>query len=333
MQWVCFVPGFAGSDLFRRDRYGDREVKLWLSQIDIGWNGIGELDTDEDVSPPVLERVRPGQPLYEVYQPFYAFLARNGFHVASFGYDWRTDLATNGQRLAEFFSDERTAGAEWTVIGHSMGGLIIASALGRLDNGPAQRIKRVITCGTPWHGSFRSLELLAGYHDLIQQIVSLNRVFSRRNRFQWMQEALRVVSGWDGVYDLLPMPEMMTAYPPQPGTDFRDDPVLSLVNPWYRANKYTEAVARRPLTAPPWPHISWHNFRGTGRRTSGPSPTMRDGYPDFWPDSLLGDGAVPEFSSRSPAILNATDYQFDADHEQFMSEWRVQERLLTLLEA
>lgn len=327
MQWVCFVPGFAASDLFRKDRDGDRRVKLWLSQLDIGWNGIAELDTDEEVSPPILDRVKPGFPLHEVYSPFFGFLARAGLPATSFGYDWRTDVATNGQRLAAFLSDDRTDGAEWTLIGHSMGGLVIKSALGRIGDEAASRIKRVITCGTPWAGSFRAVELLAGHHDLIQTIVNLNRIFSRRNRFQWMQEAVRVVSGWPGVFDLMPMPELLAQYPPGEGQDFRIDPVLALVNPWFQLARYNEAVARRPVSSPVWPHIVWHNFQGIGRRTPGPSPTMRDGYPDFWPVSLLGDETVPEFSSQAPESTNATNRQFDVAHDQFMTSWQVQEAI------
>lgn len=325
--WVVFVPGFAASHLFRYDAGGDRGVKLWLSQLDIAWSGIEHLDLADDVAPANLDLIRPGSPIYEVYQPFLAFLALHGIPVAYFGYDWRADVATNGQRLADFLNDERTSNTRMHIVTHSMGGLIAASALNRIADATIPRVAQFIACGTPWHGSYRSLELLAGVHETVQKIVSLNTVFSRRNKFAWTKESIRVVASWHGVYDLLPMPEMMAAYPPGPGQDFMADNWLGAVNVYFSRPQYTAAVARRPIHVGFPPSVQFSNFRGMGRHTSGPSPTVFDGFPDHWPKALRGDGAVPEFSSKAPAILNATELQFDADHEQFLNEHDVQQAL------
>lgn len=321
--WVLFVPGFAASHLFRLDTGGDRMVKIWLSQTDIAWNGIGQLDTDADISPTDLEHVRPGGPLMEVYQPFYAHLAMKGIPVANFGYDWRADVATNGQRLADYLLRESTPNTRWTIITHSAGGLVAASAINRLAASIVPKVAALITCATPWHGSYRSMEMMAGAHETIEEIVNLNRVFSRRSKNEWLMQTVRVVAGWPGLYDLMPMPELMLKYPPAPGQDFISDGVFEKVNPWFSLAKYNQAVARRPIHAEFPPSIVHHNFRGIGRPTPGPSPTMYNGYPDHWPVALLGDTTVPEFSSLAPAVFNATDRQFDADHEQFMNDWRV----------
>lgn len=333
MQAILFVPGFCGSQLYRRDTNGDRWVKLWLSQLDVAYGGIADLDTDPEVSPAVLDRVRPGGPLHEVYYPFFEHFARISFPVFQFGYDFRADLQTNGQRLVDFIDQPAFIGAELSLVSHSMGGLIVAAAMARLTDQAAQRVKRVVTCATPWRGSYRTVELFAGKHETVQKIVNLNRIFSRRNRFAWLQEALRTLGSWPGAYDLMPMPDMMAQYPPGPGQDFRTDGVLAQVNPWFSTTKYDEAVARRPINIGAPDGINWYNLRGIGRTTSGPMPTVADGAPYFWFQALQGDTTVPEFSSQPPAVFNAINSDHDADHEQFMSEWAVRERIARIVGA
>lgn len=320
MQWVILVPGFAASHLFRFAANSDRGTKVWLSQLDIAWNGINELDTGDDVSPPILNRVRPGSPLLEVYQPFLQFMASSGVPVLLHGYDWRTDVATNGQRLAAAIEAEVGTKAKFTIIAHSMGGLVAAGALNRLSDAAVPTVERLITCGTPWAGSFKALELFAGTHETVQQVVNLNKVFSHNNRYHWLRETVRVVASWPGSYDLLPMPELMRTYPPGPGQDFRSDGVFAKVNPWFTEVKYNQAVARRPIHVGFPPNIPHYNFRGIGRRTLGPSPTVLDGRPDYWFKALFGDGVVPEFSGTAPVPFNASNRDYDADHEQFLSD-------------
>lgn len=320
MHWVVLVPGFCASHLFRYDDGGDRKTKIWLSQLDTAYSGIGDLDTDPDISPFTLDKVRPGSPLMEVYRGFMGTCARLGLPLHLWGYDWRADIQTNGQRLADFLGEPGNANATYTIVAHSMGGLVAAAAMGKLSDEVRTRTHRLITAGTPWHGTYRTLELFAGTHETVTQVVDLNKLFSRRSRFHWLQEAVRVIASWPGAYDLLPMPELQLLYPPGPGQDFTTDGVLAKVNPWFSVAKYHEAVARRPVGVGFGGAIEHHNWRGVGRVTVGPSPTVRDGYPDYWTRSLLGDSAVPEASSQAPGVLNAVNRDFDADHEQFLND-------------
>ncbi len=329
--WIIFVPGFAGSHLHRIDPGGDRRVKIWLSQANIGWNGIGELDTAGDVSPAVLERVEPGIPIEEVYRPFTSVVLKAGWILKYAGYDWRTDCLTNGQRLAAALEEEVNSDATFTIVTHSAGGLVAAAAMSQLSPAAAAKVARVVTCACPWSGAFTTLQLFHGRHELVQAIVRLNSVFSRRSLGAWLAEALRVVCTWPGAYDLLPMPELMDAYPPAPGTDFRTDGIIQATSPHFDPLEYTAAVARRPVSAPLPVAIQWHNVRGVGRDTWGPSPTVEDGRPSFWPSALDGDGTVPKASSAAPAIFNAIDYFVEAGHDQFMSAigtLRVLDRLM-----
>jgi len=320
---IALVPGFAASHLYRRDLGGDREEQIWLSQLDIAWSGVLELDTDPAVSPPDLARVRAAGILADVYQPFLAHCRMWGIEVLWCAYDWRTDVATNGQRLASVLDDYARDDVRITIVAHSMGGLVAASALNRIADPTVSKIRRLITCGTPWRGSYRTLQLFSGHHDIVEKIVDLNKVLSRRSRQEWVRETTRVVASWPGAYDLLPMPDMMAEYPPGPGQDFRVDPWLGVANNFFSTVKYNEAVARRPIHVGFPDSIQHYNFRGTGRRTVGPSPTVLDGTLGHYFTSLFGDTATPEASSRAPLPFNAITSDFDVDHEQFCNDWRV----------
>ena len=321
---VILVPGFAASHLFRQAGIDTRVERLWLNQLEIAWNGISDLDTDPAVSPPLLDRVRPGGVLAEVYQPFLGYCQLFNLPVLQWGYDWRTDIATNGQRLANAIEQQREYPSDITIVAHSMGGLVAASAINRLSDAMLPRVKRLITCGCPWKGSYRAFELMTGYHDIVQTIINLNRTFSRNSREHWRLESVRVVASWAGVADMLPMPEMMNAYPPGPGQDFRADPLLGLANPWWNVARYTEALARRPINVGFPPTMQHHNWRGIGRRTAGPMPTVDEaGRPHWYLQALLGDGTVPEFSSQAPHVFESFNRDFDADHEQFLNDYHV----------
>lgn len=323
-EWVLFVPGFCASDLYRRDEGGDRESKIWLSQVDVAWNGVGILDTDPEISPATLDVVRPGSPLYSVYQPFYAWAAQKGLPVLAFGYDWRAGIDVNGDRLNLLIESHIGTQARFTIIAHSMGGLVAARAIHGLSPEAIPLVRRLITCGTPWRGAFKALQLFSGQHETVETIVALNVAFSRRSKYQWRQETIRTVASWGGAYDLLPMPELITDYPPGEGQDFRTGELLAKVNPWFKQDQYAAAVARRVLNRGLWPEQTHFNFRGTGRETVGPWPVMYDGYPDYWQRGTLGDGVVPEASSRAPQAYDSLNRDFDVDHEQFLSDYLVQ---------
>ena len=331
VETILLVPGFAASHLRRRDYGGDRTEKIWLSQIDIAWSGIADLDTDPAISPTTLDRVTPVGVLEEVYQPFIHTMWAWGIEVAAWAYDWRADIQTNAQRLAVWLDDNADPDRRITVVGHSMGGLVATAALNRIADRTIPRIRRLLTCATPWRGSYRALQLFSGDHDIVQTVVNLNRILSRRSKREWTREAVRVVASWPGAYDLLPMPDLMSQYPAGPGQDFRTDAWISAANPWFNATRYAEAVARRPISLPIPESIPHYNLRGTGRTTVGPSPTVFEGTLSHYLFSLYGDTTVPEWSSWAPGALNAIGSDFDADHEQFMNGRSVVTAILRIM--
>ena len=99
--------------------------------------------------------------------------------VYPFGYDWRQPLALVEAQLAEFIHEviERTKllrhydadgyadDPKVNLVGHSMGGLIIAGCVGTLGN--KSRVHKVATLATPYQGSFEAvIKVITGTADL-----------------------------------------------------------------------------------------------------------------------------------------------------------------------
>lgn len=329
--WVLLVPGFAASHLWKVDFLGDRRVKIWLSQFEVALTGISGLDTSAEVAPPTLDKTQPFGLVREVYQPFMATMARAGVPVFQFAYDWRADCQTNGQRLAEVIEAHVGSQARFTIVTHSAGGLVAQAALPRLSDAALATVRRLVTCACPWQGSFRTLELLAGVHETVLRVIAPSSFFGPATYMRRQLESLRIIAGWPGVYDLLPMPELMAKYPPGEGQDFRTLEFWAKANPHFNLDEYDRAIARRPIQFATPPSVEHINVRGVGAYTSGPSPTVVDGEPDHWFRALLGDGAVPEFSATAPNILGAVNREMEAEHEQFLNSFQLRFLLAQLM--
>lgn len=112
--------------------------------------------------------------------------------VYPFAYDWRQPLDAVEERLEAFVEEVagRTAllrhyhGAGYTarrgqvdLVGHSMGGLIIAGYLQRTGGG---RVRKVATLGTPFRGSFEAaLKVITGQAELPGDSASREREAAR----------------------------------------------------------------------------------------------------------------------------------------------------------
>jgi pimeloyl-ACP methyl ester carboxylesterase len=320
---IVLVPGFGASHLWRYEFSAERPVHVWLSQLDVAWGGIGDLDANEPEGAINTGIVRPAAILKEYYQPLYQFMEDRQVPVLEFSYDWRADIATNAQKLLFYLAPFVNGNVKLTVLAHSMGGLIAALALQQVPPDLALKIRRLVTCGTPWTGSFRAVALFTGQHEIVQKIVDLNKIFSRKSRFSWLQEAIRVVASWPGAYDLLPMPEMMTEYGASEAQQFRPGPFFNVVNPWFSQQLATDALARRPIHMAIDERIQHYNWRSVSSQTAGPMPSTWGGRPQFYFESLFGDGTVPQFSSNPGPQMNAIGQDFDAEHDQFLCDPRV----------
>ena len=182
---VIVVPGITASDLY--DQYELPPEAVWTTMRKKRHDRIAlhPRDLRYELSEPA--RVAPAGPFPLVYEELIEEL-RDGLSedqsgpvpVFPFGYDWRLQLDWTEERLADFVREvvDRTLltrhyrasayadAPRVTLIGHSMGGLIIA---GYLERHGAGRVDKVITLGTPFRGSHEAILAMAtGTSDLAE---------------------------------------------------------------------------------------------------------------------------------------------------------------------
>jgi len=171
---VIFVPGVTATNL--RDLYALPPDLVWsLLTHDYERVGLHPEDTRYEAQQPA--QIRPDQIFEIAYNEMVLDLRHDlsphgdqRVPVYVFGYDWRQPLEVAQAALAAFIAEviEKTAltrhyfadgyGARRKVnlVGHSMGGLVIAGYLA--DAGANARVERVATIATPFKGSFDAVE-------------------------------------------------------------------------------------------------------------------------------------------------------------------------------
>ncbi len=245
---VIVVPGVTASYL--RDLYPLPPETLWsVLRKDFERATLHPDDLRFEARQPAL--VRPGQ-LYEIaYEELIEELRYNlsdspdePVPVFPFGYDWRQPLEAVEHELAAFVEEviARTrllrhyaradygAAPKVNLVGHSMGGLVIAGYIERFG---AASVDKVATLASPFQGSFEAMvKITTGTADLGGSVPS-----SRE------REAARVTPS---LYHLLPdFATGVTAAPGLPGSTF--DPGL-----WQPSIIETVAsYVARHATAPP----------------------------------------------------------------------------------
>ncbi|MCY4572191.1 MAG: alpha/beta hydrolase [Gemmatimonadetes bacterium] len=181
---VIVIPGITASDLF--DQYELPPEAVWTTMRQKRYDRITLHPADQRYEFNEPARVKPGGPFPLVYGELVEEL-RDGLSeghagpvpVFPFGYDWRMPLDQTEARLDAFVREviDRTllmplhradpdfaANPTVTLIGHSMGGLIIA---GYLERYSAARVDKVVTLATPFQGSWEAvLKLTTGTGDL-----------------------------------------------------------------------------------------------------------------------------------------------------------------------
>ena len=111
-------------------------------------------------------------------------LARAGLTTRAWSYrSVRRDLAANEQALADFLDGIDAASLH--LVGHSLGGLVILSALARR---PDPRVRRVVLMGPPYRGSRTARDLL--------RIPGMSRIIGRSMQ-DWLATPPPVVAGID----------------------------------------------------------------------------------------------------------------------------------------
>lgn len=118
---------------------------------------------DSPISLPGLARIGGYDSLRRALHESYEL---NELNYLEFAYDWRRDVRISAARLQHAIDarleelDAYVGRADVIVIAHSMGGLVARSWLAEL--GGAERCRGLITLGTPYRGSPKTIRMLAG---------------------------------------------------------------------------------------------------------------------------------------------------------------------------
>ena len=171
---VIVIPGITASDL--HDEYELPPEAVWSTVLKRRYDRVTLHPEDQRYELREPARVAPRGPFPLIYEDLIEEL-RDGLSgdqpgpvpVFPFGYDWRMPLDWTEERLAAFvaevidrtllmrhYRDDEAFRENPTVslIGHSMGGLIIA---GYIQRHSGRFVDRVVTLGTPFQGSYEAI--------------------------------------------------------------------------------------------------------------------------------------------------------------------------------
>ena len=115
-----------------------------------------------------------------------------------FPYDWRLRIEHNANYLAESIETwaDGDDSMQFTLVGHSMGGLVARAYVNGSRPRARQRVKRVITLGTPHFGA-------AG---AVSDIFNGNRLMAIASALNSNNDMRRMLSTFPGAFQLLPAP-------------------------------------------------------------------------------------------------------------------------------
>ena len=171
---VIVIPGITASDL--HDEYELPPEAVWSTVLKRRYDRVTLHPEDQRYELREPARVVPRGPFPLIYEDLIEEL-RDGLSedqpgpvpVFPFGYDWRMPLDWTEEQLAAFvaevidrtllmrhYRDDQAFRENPTVslIGHSMGGLIIA---GYIQRHSGRYVDKVVTLGTPFRGSYEAI--------------------------------------------------------------------------------------------------------------------------------------------------------------------------------
>jgi pimeloyl-ACP methyl ester carboxylesterase len=335
---IIFVHGIQGSWL--KDEYpvNYQNSILWTGILHKNFSALELHSLDATVDADPLRLVRPHQAIPIIYESFVNEIRaelRDEEHpyVYVFTYDWRKDNREAAKELGVFVKrilhiagvhekgKKRTEPKKVTLIGHSMGGLVIKWYATRTlkSNMASRTIDKIITLATPYGGSLKAIEaLLPGARNL----------FGMENQ-KSMRHAARTMPG---VYQLLPQwPEAVVRQSDGKSLDIFDaknwqkNLVKSLQNRFHESffqDMLNDAKTFGRAAVAPWPEFirqRVYTAVGVDSKTwwQVPVDTSRDNFFHFdkvneqspHPDHADGDGTVHTISSLRPELAASHLYR------------------------
>lgn len=324
MPYCIHIPGTLGTRLYDDDQL---ESELWVSyrRLSLGQVGKTRLAPDgQSPGPPDGVRLYRYTSLPDYYHTCTSTLseglARFGYTVLDFGWDWRKHFFAAGEELAGFIRRNVSVVDPCALVAHSAGGLVARAAWASLSStGDANRIRRIVTLGTPHQGSYAAVSAWSGQGTgLMRQLTAVSLIGGTLGSTipftgarEWSTGELQTLTAtWPLLYETLPvLGSADSAQDTARGQVFAKaswvrDPGLSQV--WLdRAKDVIGPWLLNPMTMPP----SWVLTCLAGKGT--PTVAMLATPSSLGRDNALGltdqgDGQVTVASALGADSVNAT---------------------------
>jgi pimeloyl-ACP methyl ester carboxylesterase len=252
---------------------------------------------------------------------------RRKVDLFEFPYDWRRPIAWNAARLHECL--ERWAGddpdRQFTLVGHSMGGLVSRAYLACYPQESQRRVKHVIMHGTPHFGAAGAVANLIHGNSMMSLAAKLNSKNVTR----------RLLLNMPSVYELVPAPpDLFPSHRPYPANWD-----LYHAGEWHleglRQDYLNSGAAFHKLLAESDPQVQLTQIAGCNLSTivemkrstgTGGKPVFNTVGKETGPDA--GDGTVPLWSALLPG---ATMYYVEEVHRDLPKNKQIIRATLDLI--
>jgi pimeloyl-ACP methyl ester carboxylesterase len=292
-EMVVLLPGLMGSLLMSIRGVTDF---LWINPL-IFLNGHGDYLS---VGNPDVEVTA-----FSTEKMTYLHLAldlRKQFRLFEFPYDWRMPIESNATLLHNSLARWSAAypGQKFTLVGHSMGGLVIRNYLAYYPQEAESLINKAIYLGSPLLGATNVIENLGAGNPMVSTIDQLNPANHMRDAVLTMP----------GIYELMPVPPDL--FPS--GYTYPADWDLYDAQAWRVSGlrqDYLDAGLRYNRFLPGHTAqveqvmIAGCNISSAtvANRTIGPDGKLQWDFPKASQGKESGDGTVPLWSSTSDPVL------------------------------
>jgi hypothetical protein len=194
---LVFVPGVMGSLLQSRTKGGiwwiDVRTRKHIDDLRLAPDGMSDADSTNDIAPVTTD---------PTYEPFLtAVLARDDFGHELFSYDWRKPLSLSASSLRDLIVrlHRDNGGLPVHLVAHSLGGLMIRTAL--LEHGDElwPLVGKIVFLGTPHYGS----PAIGGYlknHLWGLELLAVLGLYLSRETFRSLWGVLGMLPAPRGIY-------------------------------------------------------------------------------------------------------------------------------------
>jgi pimeloyl-ACP methyl ester carboxylesterase len=290
---TILVPGLLGS-LLASTR--GLSAMLWFNPMvlmdghvnlmDLAEDGRSDRSPDVDITPVGIEKI--------TYLDLIRTLATHS-RLYQFPYDWRKHIEGNADLLRESIRRWNSVepGRRYTIVAHSMGGLVARTYLTRYPHEAERLIERVIMIGTPYNGAPSTMMTFT-------EEQHPGRLVNRLNEHNDM---LGFTANLPSLYQLLPPPPEL--YRPQCDYPFDWDiyDASAWGLPWIRQDYLNDSRALHQILCATDPQVDMVSIVGCHQRTvsrvslnpDNPHAPLTFFYGDN--GALSGDDKVPLWSS------------------------------------